>query len=312
LISFLRKPKAYVVFSSEYLIGVSTYGDHHTFDIFKYKRIRDTLISEKLLKAKNILYPKPCDFSDIANVHTSIYIRKIQDPIYVNQALKIEINSIWDNSVLEYYKAVCGGTIYATYKAIELKKPVFNLGGGFHHAQPDKAEGFCLLNDIAIAIKKIKETTNLRKILIVDLDYHQGNGNTLIFKDDPEVYTFSIHADKWLDAKAVSNRDILIQSDISDEKYRLLVEENLNSIMDHFKPELIFYVAGSDPYIHDDLTDMSISRGMMLKRNLFVLGSAQKFNIPIIVLPGGGYGQKSWEIYYDFISTALKGKEKYV
>ncbi len=312
MIHFFRKSKAYVVFSSEYLIGVSTYGDHHTFDIYKYKRIRDLLISEKLIKAKNILYPKPCDFSDIIKVHISSYIRKIKDPIYVNRALKIEINSIWDNAVLEYYKAVCGGTIHAAYKAIELNKPVFNLGGGFHHAQPDKAEGFCLLNDIAIAVKKIQETTDLKKILIVDFDYHQGNGNTIIFKNEPEVFTFSIHADKWVDEQAISNLDILVDSDIAEDEYMNLIEENLTSIIREFKPEFIFYLAGSDPYIDDELADMRISRDMMLQRNIFVLKCAQKLGLPLVVLPGGGYGQKSWEIYYDFISTTMKGLKNYV
>ena len=270
------------------------------------------MISEKLLKAKNILYPKPCDFSEIKKVHTASYIRKIQDPIYVNRSLKIEINTIWDNSVLEYYKAVCGGTIHAAFKALELKKPIFNLGGGFHHAQPDKAEGFCLLNDIAIAIKEIKSNTNLKKILIVDLDYHQGNGNALIFKDDPEVFTFSVHADKWVDEIAVSNVDILIRSDISDEKYMHLIEENLNSILSQFKPRFIFYIAGSDPYLYDELADMNISRKNMLKRNLFVFKKAQSLSAPIVILPGGGYGKKSWEIYFDFISAVLKGIRSYV
>ncbi len=308
MINFFRRTKAYVVFSSEYLIGVSTYGDHHTFDILKYKRIRDKLIVKKLLKVKNILYPKPCDFSDIKKVHSIPYINKIKDPVYVNQALKIEINTLWDNSVLEYFKAVCGGTVHAALKAIELQKPVFNLGGGFHHAQPDKAEGFCLLNDIAIAIKVIKEKTNINNILIIDLDYHQGNGNALIFKEDPSVFTFSIHADMWLKEKAVSNLDILIESSISDNKYLESIEKNLNIVLEQINPGLIFYVAGSDPYIEDELADMQVSRAAMLKRNMFILGQARKIETPIVILPGGGYGHKSWEIYYDFISTSLKGK----
>ncbi|KAA3617214.1 MAG: histone deacetylase [Calditrichaeota bacterium] len=312
MIRYFKKPKAYVVFSSEYLIGVSTYGSHHTFDIFKYKRIRDKLIAQKLLKAKNILYPKPCEYSDIKKIHSAIYIRKIQDPIYVNQALKIEINTIWDNSVLEYYKAVCGGTIHAAFKAIELNKPIFNLGGGFHHAQPEKAEGFCLLNDIAIAVKRVQEETKIKRVLIVDLDYHQGNGNTLIFKNDANVFTFSIHADKWIEEEAVSNLDLLVESGISEKKYMKTVEEKLDLILEQFKPEFIFYVAGSDPYELDELADMNISREMMLKRNVYILQIASKLNVPVVILPGGGYGEKSWKIYYDFISTAMKGNKQYV
>lgn len=308
MLYLFRRPKAYVVFSSEYLIGVSTYGDHHTFDIYKYKRIRDELIAQKLLKRKHILYPRPCGFKDIRKVHTSAYVRKVQDPIYVNQALKIEINTIWDNSVLEYYKAVCGGTLHATFKAIELKKPVFNLGGGFHHAQPGKAEGFCLLNDIAISIRKVREQTKLKNILIIDLDYHQGNGNTLIFKNDPHTYTFSVHADKWVEDNAVSNMDILVESEISEEKYLEIIKQKTRQITEQFKPELIFFVAGSDPYEFDELADMRISRAGLLERNMFVKKTAEELAVPLVVLPGGGYGEKSWEVYYDFLKTTLEGK----
>ena len=307
MIGFFKHPKAYIVFSSEYLIGVSTYGDHNSFDIFKYKRIRDRLISDKLLKVKHILYPQPCSFSDISLVHTPKFIRQIKDPLYVNHALKIELNSMWDNTVLEYYKAVSGGTVFAAFNALNLRKPVFNLGGGFHHSQPDKAEGFCLINDVAIAIKKIKAKTNIKNVMIIDLDYHQGNGNSIIFKEDESVFTFSVHADCWTKLDAVSNRDVLVSSDISDREYLRKIELNLSEILKTFKPELIFYIAGSDPYSKDLLADMKISKQAMLDRNLYVLKKSNEVKSPIVILPGGGYGPDSWEIYYEFIKTTLKG-----
>lgn len=302
-----KRHKAHIVFSSEYLIGLSTYGDHHSFDIFKYKRIRDLLISGKVLKPKHILLPQVCSFDDIRLVHTDKYIEMIKDPLFVNQTLKIEVNSIWENSVLEYYMAVSGGTIMAAFKAIELGQAVFNLGGGFHHAQPETAEGFCLLNDIAIAIMRVKSVTSIKKILIVDLDYHQGNGNGIIFKDDPDVFTFSVHADHWEDIESATTLDILVASDISDKDYLKLIKENLKKIMNSFEPELLFYIAGSDPYEKDELADMLISRDTMLERNMFVLRQAENKSLPLVILPGGGYGNESWEIYYDFILKALKG-----
>jgi len=305
MISFRKKQKTYIVFSSDYLTGVSTYGDHHSFDIFKYKRIRDLLISDKILKTKSILQPNTVTFSDINLVHTEKFIQHIKDPIAVNQLLKIEINSLWDNSVLEYFMAVTGGTIYGACKSLEYNAPVFNFGGGFHHAQPEVAEGFCLLNDVAIAIKKIKKEKNVNNILIVDLDYHQGNGNAIIFQDDPNVFTLSIHADHWIDEIGVSNRDILIQSDISNEDYMALIEKELSQVLEKFIPEIIFYIAGSDPYEKDQLADMKINRETMLKRNMYVVTKAKELNKPIIILPGGGYGKDSWEIYYDFVKKAL-------
>jgi acetoin utilization deacetylase AcuC-like enzyme len=304
-VKLFKRPRAYIVFSSEYLIGVSTYGDHSSFDIYKYKRIRDKLVSEKLIKTKNILYPKPCSYADIKTVHSPLYIKKIQDPLYVNSALKIAINSMWDNTVLEYYKAVCGGTILAAKQALKLNKPVFNLGGGFHHAQPDKAEGFCLLNDVAIAIKILLSKKYIKNPLIIDLDYHQGNGNTIIFKDNPNVYTFSIHADHWISLESKSNMDVLIPSEITDTDYLDIVKDRIETVFLTFTPDIIFFIAGSDPYIGDDLADMQISREVMLKRNMYVLKKTLSRDIPIVILPGGGYGEKSWEVYYDFISTSL-------
>ena len=305
MIGFLKKQKAYIVFSSDYLIGVSTYGNHHSFDIYKYKRIRDLLISDKILKAKNILQPKMATFNDITLVHTEKFIQHIKDPITVNQLLKIEINSLWDNTVLEYFMSVTGGTIYAACKALEYNAPVFNFGGGFHHAQPEVAEGFCLINDVAIAIKKIQKKKNVNNILIIDLDYHQGNGNALIFQDDPNVFTLSIHADHWIDEIGVSNRDILIPSSISNKDYLRLIKKELDQVLQKFNPEIIFYIAGSDPYEKDELADMKINRETMLKRNLYVVSKAKEINKPIVILSGGGYGKDSWEIYYDFVKTAL-------
>ena len=305
MIHFFKQRKAYIVFSSDYLVGVSTYGDHHSFDIFKYKRIRDLLISDKIVKPKQILQPQIAAFSDVALVHTEKYIQHIKDPITVNQLLKIEINSLWDNTVLEYFLAVSGGTIYAACKALEYRKPVFNFGGGFHHAQPESAEGFCLINDVAIAIKKIKNKRKVNKVLIVDLDYHQGNGNLLIFKDDPTVFTFSVHADRWLEEEGQANKGILVDSDISNEDYLDLISRELDSILEKFKPGIIFYIAGSDPYEKDELADMKIDRETMLKRNMYVISRANEIDTPIVILPGGGYGKDSWEIYYDFVKTTM-------
>lgn len=305
MFNFLKKQKAYIVFSSDYLIGVSTYGDHHSFDIFKYKRIRDLLISDKILNAKKILHPHLCTFKDIKRVHSEKFIQYIKDPITVNQILKIEINSLWDNTVLQYFMAVTGGTIFASYKALEFNAPVFNLGGGFHHAQPEKAEGFCLINDVAIAIKRIRQKRRIKKILIIDLDYHQGNGNAIVFQDDPDVFTFSVHADHWIDEIGVANKDVLIQSGISNEDYLLLVRTEVEKVLEAFHPELIFYVAGTDTYEKDELTDMQINRETMLQRNMYVLDKSKELNIPIVIVPGGGYGKDSWEVYYDFLKAAL-------
>lgn len=304
---FRRKAKAFLVYSIEYNIGLSGQSNSEILDVYKFKRIKERLLNERAIKQKQIILPGTVDNLDLQRVHSPKYIKQIQDPIFVNNALKLNVNDPWDNSLLEYFKIVTAGTVTATIKAIESKRPVFNLGGGFHHAKYQQAEGFCLINDIAVAIEKARAEKSIKKVLIVDLDYHQGNGNLDIYKDDPDVYTFSIHADTWLEQKAIANRDIQIKSNITKKEYLQLIKANLKEIEKEFQADLIFYVAGSDPYKHDALADMQIGRKAMLKRNLSILKFAWKRRIPLVVVAGGGYGPKSWKIYYDFISHALKG-----
>ncbi len=305
---FFRKPRAYLVFSSDYLLGLSTYGSYHGFDIYKYKRMRDALLKEKVVHRNWVCAPRPCRNEDITLVHSAEYLRKIQDPLYVNQMLKIQMNSMWDSSVLEYFKAATGGTLYATALALNKNNAVFNLGGGFHHAHSDHGEGFCLINDVAIAIEKFRRKKRIQKVLVVDLDYHQGNGTAGIFRENPEVFTFSVHAEQWEEINGTANLDVLVDSKISDRDYLALIRRHLDELAENTEADIIFYVAGSDPYAEDALADMHISRQAMLQRNLMVLDFAAGLNIPLVILPGGGYGESSWYIYYDFLKAAFKGR----
>ncbi len=303
-----RKEYAKVVFSSEYIYGLASIGKYETFDIMRFKKIRDQLVADKLIKRKKILRPEPCTTDDLRLVHTEKYIKQIQDPQYAARLLRLTNNSLFDNSVLEFYKAVTGGTLMASAYTLKWNIPVFNLGGGYHHAHADRAEGFCLVNDTAVAIEKIRSLGKGRKFMIIDLDYHQGNGNLLYFKDDKEVYTFSMHADTWVEIEREYNKDILLPSGCSDEHYLSILEEELNSACWEFKPDMVFFIAGSDTYEKDTLGDMKISREGMLKRNLFVYRKVRAKNIPLVIEAGGGYGPDSWEVYYDFIAHSLRHK----
>jgi acetoin utilization deacetylase AcuC-like enzyme len=203
---------------------------------------------------------------------------------------------------------VSGGTVLAAEYALHKKGIVFNIGGGFHHAQPDQAAGFCLLNDVAIAIEKIRRKNGPSRIMIIDLDYHQGDGKLLIYKDDPSVFTFSMHAAKWMEEDSETNLDILISHQISGIQYLQILTEKLGPVFFSFDPQLVFYIAGSDPYEHDTLCDLNLTREEMLERNMYVLNFVRKKKIPLVVVAGGGYGPDSWKIYYDFIAKTLKGQ----
>jgi len=306
--NIFKREYAKVVFSADYIYGLASIGEYETFDLMRFKKIRDQLVADKLLKRKNILRPDSCTTDDLRLVHTEKYIRQIQDPQFASRLLKLAEVDMFDNSVLEFYRAVTGGTLLATAYALKWNIPVFNLGGGYHHAHADKGEGFCLVNDVAIAIQKFRALRRSHKFMIIDLDYHQGNGNLLYFKDDPDVYTFSMHADTWIEIEREHNKDILLPSGCNDNCYLDALEKELNESCWEFEPDMVFYIAGSDTYAKDTLGDMQISREGMLKRNLFVYRKVRKKNIPMVVVAGGGYGEDSWEVYYDFIAHSLRNK----
>ena len=305
---FFRSEYIKVLFSSDYVFSVPCIGCENLLDLMKYKNIKDKLIKEKILKPKNLLRPDLCSYEELRLVHKDSYLKKLTDNQYLSEILKLDLSFMIFDSVMEYYRAVAGGTLLATAYSLKWNIPCFNLGGGFHHAHPDKGEGFCLINDVAIAIEKFRKLKRAKNFMIIDLDFHQGNGNLLYFKDDPDVYTFSMHADEWVAIDRPQNKDILLPENCGDEEYLAILKKELDESCASFKPDVFYYIAGSDPYEKDTIGDMNISREGMLERNLYVYRKIMDKNIPLVVLAGGGYGPDSWEIYYDFISYSLRHK----
>jgi len=305
---FKRYKHDRIVFSHEYYHGVLTSGSDSTFDAMKFKKIRDLLIAKDLVRRKQILIPQVVSYEDMELVHPRSYLKRIQDPLNVAHDLKLENIDPWDTNVLEYFRVVTGGTLLASEYACHNDCTVFNLGGGFHHAHAEKAGGFCLINDVAIAIRKLQAENRIRNALIVDLDYHEGDGNLTIFEHQPEVFTFSIHASDWMEIDKENNRDIFLPEKCSGEDYLTILRRELPGICDNFSPEIVFYIAGSDPYEKDVLGDLNMTRGEMLSRNMFVHDCVRSHDIPLVVVAGGGYGVDSWEVYYDFIEKVLMRK----
>jgi acetoin utilization deacetylase AcuC-like enzyme len=305
---FFRSEYIKVLFSSDYVFSVPCIGCDNLLDLMKYKKIKDLLIKNKILKPKNLLRPELCSYDELRLVHTDAYLKKLTDNQSLSEILKLDLGFMLFDSVMEYYRAVTGGTLLATAYALKWNIPCFNLGGGFHHAHPDKGEGFCLINDIAIAIEKFRKLKRAKKFMIIDLDFHQGNGNLLFYKDDPDVYTFSMHGDEWIEIKRPYNKDILLPENCGDEEYLSILKKELEETCIGFKPDIVYYIAGSDPYEKDTIGDMKITREGMLERNLYVYRQIVNKRTPLVVLAGGGYGPDSWEIYYDFLSYCLRHK----
>jgi len=290
-----------IVFSHDYYHGLSAVNHVDTIDAMKFKRIRDTLVEKKVINRKKILIPKMANYHDLGLVHTDQYLKDIQNPANVNQLFHLYMDTPWDSAILEFFRIVTGGTLLATDYAVRNRGVVVNLGGGFHHARPDQAAGFCLINDVAIAIRKYLHKNLIQRPMIIDLDYHQGDGNLLIFKDDPQVMTFSMHASSWISIGKENNIDIIVPEKSDGQIYLDILHSSLPEAFHSFQPDLVFYIAGSDPYEKDTIGDMKLTRQEMLARNLFVFNLVRTGKVPLVILAGGGYGPESWNIYYDFI-----------
>ncbi len=305
---FRRKNRIKIVYRSEYFSGLHSRDSRQSFDVMKFKKVRDQLIKDRLIKHKDILKAPRINDEDLLLVHTRDYLASLKSPLLVGEILNLDYVNPWDEYIFEYFRYVAGGTLLATKYALENNITVFNLGGGFHHAHPDHAEGFCLINDVAIAVRKIQKECGVQKVLLVDLDYHQGNGNLLYFRKNENVFTFSMHADNWVEiTNKKNNVDIELPNGIGDELYLKILKDELVRVYTVFHPQIVIYIAGSDPFIMDSLCDFKISEEGMLERDKFVYRQTRERQIPLVVLGAGGYGPESWKIYYNFIQWVLKG-----
>ena len=295
-----------IVYRSEYLTAVHSRSSYRTFDPMRFKKIYDKLITDRLIKRKDIIRPAAVSEEDMLLVHTKEYLNSLKNPMIVGEILNLDYVDPWDNYVLEYFRYMVGGTIVAAQYALENNTTVFNLGGGYHHAHPIKGEGFCLLNDAAIAIEKHKLEFGIKKVLVIDLDYHQGNGILLFYKNNPDVFTFSMHADNWEEIDKTNNIDLELPAHTKDEEYLKILMDRLPPVFSNFNADLAIYLAGSDPFIDDEIGDFDISAAAMLKRDMFVHNEVRKRKIPLVVLAAGGYGQGSWQIYYNFIKWVIR------
>jgi acetoin utilization deacetylase AcuC-like enzyme len=159
---------------------------------------------------------------------------------------------------------------------------------------------------VAIAIEKLRRKSKLQKVLVIDMDYHQGNGTTLYYLNDPDVFTFSIHAENWVTVESETNIDVELPSHTKDAAYLSKLKENLPKIFERFTPELVIYLAGGDPFILDSLGDFDITEEGMLERDMYVFTEVRQRKIPLAIVAAGGYGPESWKVYYNFIKSVIK------
>jgi acetoin utilization deacetylase AcuC-like enzyme len=199
------------------------------------------------------------------------------------------------SSVLAAFRSMTGGTLLAARRALPHGAAV-NLGGGFHHAFADRGEGFCLLNDVAVAIRALAREGLVRRFAVIDCDLHQGNGTARIFQGDPAVFTFSIHQEDLYPIKEVGDLDIGLEAGATDGDYLGALDRVLPAILDAHAPELVFYVAGADPYEEDQLGNLCLTREGLGRRDRLVFGAAAERGLPVVAVLAGGYARRSEDV----------------
>lgn len=295
-------------YRTEYVYDIVEAGVRHTFDTQKPRRIHDALIAAGVAAASDFIAPAAVSDAELLLVHTPQYLDEIRRPETLARLLFLDPAHPWDERLLQPFLFAAGGTVAAARLAATQKMLCVNLGGGFHHAQADKAEGFCAIADVAIAIRVLQRDRQVGRVLIVDLDYHHGNGNAEIFSADESVFTFSIHAGNWCWITKRNNRDVELAAHATGAAYLAALRDHLPPIVGEFQPDLAMYVAGSDPFIDDTLGDFDLSETDMLERDRFVTQELWGRNIPMVVVTAGGYGASSWRIHFNYFRWLLSSE----
>ncbi len=281
------------VYSDKYLVDL---GDH-PFRTNKYKGVYEKLLYEGILKEEEVLKPEMIDFDELLIVHTNEYLEDLKNLRITMRTMYSEIPL--NEEIVEMFLLACDGTYKASLLAIE-NGFAFHCGGGFHHAYEDHAEGFCYLNDIAYAIRKIK-----LKTLVIDLDVHQGNGTAYIFRNDRNVFTFSMHQEYLYPIpKEKSSLDIGLLAGTEDENYLKILLSTLDRIFREFIPEFIVYVAGADVFYDDMLANLKLTKEGIRKRDEIVIKYAYEKKIPIVVVLAGGYSKRFEDLVEIHSNTA--------
>jgi acetoin utilization deacetylase AcuC-like enzyme len=276
-------------------------------DPLRADRILAFLNDERLIRREEISRPRPVALKNILLVHEPGYLDALQRPETVGSILGVEVSDDELEQVLDLQRLMVGGTIQATRWALANRCIAINLGGGFHHAGPRTGTGFCVFNDIAVAVARLRQRGFAEPVLVVDLDLHDGNGTREIFASDPTVHTFSIHNEHWGSTEAVASTSIALGAGVGDELYLGTLVKELPPVFDSMRPGLVIYLAGCDAAKDDAIGNWRISSDGMLARDRFVVELVRRSGALLVVVIGGGYGDGAWRYSGRFFSWLLTG-----
>jgi acetoin utilization deacetylase AcuC-like enzyme len=318
-----------LIYSNDYYLPIGT----HVFPAAKYRLIHKRLLETGVAEPSDFLTPHPASDQDILLVHKPEYVHKLKTGT-LSPREEMEMEVPYSQELVQAFWLAAGGSILAARHALKEGIAV-NIGGGFHHAFPDHGEGFCMIHDVAVAIRRMQRDDKIRTAMTVDCDVHQGNGTAAIFAgmripSDPlpsrstpavhkgkvrhahagEVFTISLHQHNNYPAwKPPSSIDVDLPDGIGDEDYLGWLDNALSSGLRQFEPDLLCYIAGADPYREDQLGGLTLTIEGLKRRDELVFRVAQARNIPVMVTYAGGYARNVEDTVTIHCNTVIAAKE---
>lgn len=280
-------------------------GEGHVFPIRKFELVRDRLVAEGTLAPAEIYEPREAPVADVLLVHTDDYVTRLRAGSLTQREVR-RLGLPWSKALVRRSLLATAGTCAAARFALD-EGVGANLAGGTHHAFPDHGEGFCVLNDVAVAVRVLQRDRLARRFSVVDLDVHQGNGTAHIFAGDDSVFTFSMHGAKNYPLfKLRSTLDVELPDGTADGAYLEALSNNLPRVFEH-KPDLVFYLGGADPYAGDKLGRLSLTFAGLRARDEAVLRECRRRGVPVATVMSGGYAadiEDTVEIHCNTIRAA--------
>jgi len=280
----------------------------HVFPSQKYRMIRDKLLEDGVATQDDFLAPQPATDEDVLRVHSQEYVYKLKNgSLGRTEEMRLEVP--YSKKLIEACWLAAGGSILAGRRALQ-DGWAANIGGGFHHACPDHGEGFCVIHDVAIAIRRLQFDGAIERAMVVDTDVHQGNGTAVVFGGDGNVYTLSLHQEhNYPFPKPPSTMDVDLPDGIGDEEYLAILEKHLHQAFHDFSPELLFYVAGADPYREDQLGGLALTMEGLAQRDALVFDYARRNGVPVAIALAGGYARRVADTVDIHVGTIVAARD---
>jgi acetoin utilization deacetylase AcuC-like enzyme len=280
----------------------------HVFPSQKYRLVHDKLLADKVATPDDFLAPAAASDADVLRVHSQDYVYKLKNGSLTDaEILRMEIP--YSKELVEACWLAAGGSILAGQRALADGWSA-SVGGGFHHAYADHGEGFCVIHDVAVAIRRLQFDRAIETAVVVDTDVHQGNGTASIFGGDGDVFTLSIHQENnYPYPKPPSTVDIDLPDGIGDDDYLSILEKHLRAAFRDFAPQILFYVAGADPYREDQLGGLALTMDGLARRDALVFDYARRNKVPVAITLAGGYARRVEDTVQIHVNTILAARE---